>query len=194
MRKYKFLIFFKLIFFIFYSAQVLADNNELIQLTQAALSLISENKIEEIENLEIKSCGADCVSFESSLSEVEFKVQINPKLVSPQITSDNTSRTLHLPSMEVLTLTPSESMRSAFKNWLISHELHPYIGFSKPKTAQTVALQASHITLEQGASSLLQIAPTGMGKTWVLVQTLLKQMREFSKDKKYLLSQLINSN
>ncbi len=182
MKHYSFL--FKIIVLLVCGFQALADSNDLIQLTRNALSYISETKTEEIENLDITSCGTGCVSFGSLSSETEFKLQINSDISSPQVISDNTSRTLQLPFMDVLTLTPSKSMRSAFKNWLISHELHPYVGsFSKPKTAQRAALQASHIALEQGASSLLHIAPTGMGKTWVLVQTLLKQIREFSKDK-----------
>ena len=181
MRKHNCLIAVKLIFLLMFSTQVLAENNELIQLTRKALSLISEHKTEDIKNLEIKDCGINCVSFGSSLSEIQFKLQISSNTPSPYVSSDHTSRTLHLPSLDVLK-SPSlpEPLQSALKVLLISHELHPYIKFSKSKPSQDLALRASTSALEQGASSFLHVSPAGMGKTWVLIQTLLKQMREFS--------------
>ena len=168
-----------------------AVGGDLIQLTQTALSSLSPNRGINIETLNLKTslCESDfshSIAFHSHHSDIEFKLQINPEVPSPQVTSEGRFKTLHIPSLETLKADPlPESLQSYLNTWLIGHEFHPYSsGFSTAKNSQKTALQASHLALQEGASSLLNISPTGMGKTYVLVQTLMKQIREFSDHQK----------
>ena len=83
------------------------------------------------------------------------------------------------------------SMSTLVHRWLVGHELHPYSAseFSL-KPSQATALEASREALkehrsEQGeTSSLLNIAPTGSGKTLVLTQTLMEQIETSLENKK----------
>ena len=182
-----FRILFILLCFLFSPAW--AVGNDLAQLTQTAVSRLSKNNQANIESLNLSACSTGftpSISFHSAHSNIEFKVQINSEISSPQVTFDSISRTLQIPSLETLTADPfPEPLYSAFKTWLIGHEFHPYSsGFSTAKSSQKTALQASTLALQQEADSLLIIAPTGMGKTYVLVQTLMKQIREFSSHQK----------
>ena len=103
------------------------------------------------------------------------------------------------PSSHVSDSSPSNSHSSSIPNsmstlvhrWLVGHELHPYSASeSSLKPSQTTALEASREVLkehrpEQGeTSSLLNIAPTGSGKTLVLTQTLMEQIETSSENKK----------
>ena len=179
--------FFILLCFLFFPAW--ATGSDLTQLTQKALSRFSQNNKANIEPLKISSCSAGfapSLSFRSDHSDIEFKVQINSEISSPEVQYDSQSRTLQIPSLETLKADSlPESLKSTFNNWLIGHEFHPYSsGFSTVKSSQKTALQASILALKEGASSLLNIAPTGMGKTYVLLQTLMTHIREFSNHQK----------
>ena len=85
----------------------------------------------------------------------------------------------------------TNNTRTLVHRWLVGHELHPYSAseFSL-KPSQATALEASREALkehrsEQGeTSSLLNIAPTGSGKTLVLTQTLMEQIETSSENKK----------
>ena len=86
---------------------------------------------------------------------------------------------------------PASSMSTLVHRWLVGHELHPYSAseFSL-KPSQVTALEASRIALKEHrpgegeTSSLLNIAPTGSGKTLVLAQTLMEQIETYSENKK----------
>lgn len=164
------------------------DEHELIELTRVALALISDNKMEGLESLKIVSCGGSCVSFKSS--ELEWRVQIDSTLQGHySLVFDNQLRVLVVSSTAVFNLIDLDvSIRSTFRRWLTGHELHPYSVsshrtlLSKPKPVQETALEASRKALDEGVRSLLLVAPTATGKTWVLVQTLMKQIREFNEN------------
>ena len=86
---------------------------------------------------------------------------------------------------------PPSSMSTLVHRWLVGHELHPYsVSEFSLKPSQATALEASREALkehrpEQGeTSSLLNIAPTGSGKTLVLAQTLMEQIETYSENKK----------
>ena len=85
---------------------------------------------------------------------------------------------------------PPSSMSTLVHRWLVGHELHPYSAseFSL-KPSQATALEASREALKEHrpgegeTSSLLNIAPTGSGKTLVLTQTLMEQIETSSENK-----------
>ena len=175
---------FILLCFLFFPAW--ATGSDLTQLTQKALSHLSQKNIEPLNTSTCSAGFAPSLSFRSDHSDIEFKVQINSEISAPEVKYENNSRTLQIPSLETLKTEPlSEPLKSALNTWLIGHELHPYSsGFFAVKSSQKIALQASILALRQEARSLLNIAPTGMGKTYVLVQTLMTHIREFSNHQK----------
>ena len=71
---------------------------EFTAFVRALLMETSTNKQSDIEKLEIKSCSASCVSFESSQGS-EFKLVIDTDRSEPELSFTRDSRTLTLPSL-----------------------------------------------------------------------------------------------
>ena len=128
---------------------------------------ISPNKKKNIQNLTISSCGKNCLLL-SSKTDIQFQIQTNPQLSSPEITVSRSHKTLQVPSW-------SHSLQEdLLKVWLIGHEVHPYTPPSRVMhtTAQKTAIEAFTKTLMEGIGSFLHIAPTSTGKTLVMVKAL----------------------
>ena len=81
------------------------------------LSLISK-RAELIQTLNMDSCGSNCLAFYSQTG-FQFQIRINSSLSEPQITSDSSSKTLEIPSIDWL----SPISDGYLKTWLIGHEL-----------------------------------------------------------------------
>jgi len=157
-----------LLFIVFLSVSIVAES-ELIPLIRGALIKLSPSQAQSIQNLNITGCGAQCVFFPSSLSEVVFKVKVDKNLKKAfDISFDKLSRTLTLSSAEFLSEKASEEV---LRRFLVSHEFHPYL-YRHIKPSQRVALKAFKQALREGVLSFLHISPTGTGKSVVLAKAL----------------------
>jgi superfamily II DNA or RNA helicase len=149
---------------------------------KARLLLISENKKEDIENMEVEPCGPNCLSF-SSKAGISFQIKIDSSLKEPTIEISPSSKVLTIPSHEWFNRDSSESV---LKSWLIGHEAHPYtspshtIQLTKPQRTALIAFKQS---LKEGAKSFLHIAPTSAGKTLVMAQALKEKLQSHRKSK-----------
>ena len=127
-----------------------------------------------------------------SLPSVSYLEElINSARMSHSSHVNHSSHVIHSSSrMSHSSFIPS-SISTWVHRWLVGHELHPYSAseFSL-KPSQATALEASREALKEHrpgegeTSSLLNIAPTGSGKTLVLAQTLMEQIETYSENKK----------
>ena len=146
------------------------------------LLLISENKKENIQSLNIEPCGPSCLSFNSNTG-VQFKITKDPSLTKPEILLSPSSKTLKVPSYDWLHNSSSDNL---LKSWLIGHEIHPYTSPSKViqyTEAQNTALLAFKQTLKEGVKSFLHIAPTSAGKTLVMANALKEKLQNHRRGK-----------
>ena len=146
------------------------------------LLLIAQNKIEEIQSLEIEPCGSHCLSFYSKTG-FQFQIKKDSSLTEPEITLSPSTKILKIPSYDWLN---SSSSDSAIKRWLIGHEIHPYTSPSKIiqyTEAQNIAFKAFKQALFEGVRSFLHIAPTSAGKTLVLARALKEKLQNNKKNK-----------
>ena len=146
------------------------------------LLLISENKKEDIENMEIEPCGPKCLSF-SSKAGIRFQIKTDSSFKEPEIEVSSSSKVLTVPSYEWLNNGSSETV---IKRWLTGHEAHPYTSPSKiikNTEAQNTAAIAFKQSLKEGAESFLHIAPTSAGKTLVMAQALKEKLQNHRKSK-----------
>ena len=128
-------------------------------------------------------------SYVSPSSHISDSVRVSDS--SPASSNSSPASSNSSPASSNSSSSPASSMSTLVHRWLVGHELHPYSAseFSL-KPSQVTALEASRIALkehrpgESETSSLLNIAPTGSGKTLVLAQTLMEQIETYSENKK----------
>ncbi len=163
-----------------------ADEDTLISLTRRALTGLSPQQAKNIQSLSITSCGALCVSF-PSLSGVTFKIEVDSNVKTSQISFDESSRTLTIPSVQFLEgINTSSDSLEVLRRFLVSHEYHPYLSHHT-KPSQVTALEAFEQALREGALSFLHISPTGTGKSVVLAKAL-KHRMESSTNKLFIVT------
>ena len=178
--------FFIITLSIVFTFNSFAAENGLISLTRNALISLSPLQAQNIQNLSITNCGAQCVSF-PSLSKVMFKVEVDSNVRASQISFDEVSRTLTIPSVQFLEgMDISSDSLEVLRRFLVSHEYHPYLSHHT-KPSQVIALEAFKKALREGVGSFLHISPTGTGKSVVLAKAL-KHRMEVSENKLYIVT------
>ena len=185
-RSKKVLSFFTIVLSVVFTFNSIAVENDLISLTRNALISVSPLQAENIQNLSITSCGAQCVSF-PSLSKVTFKVEVDSSVRTSQISFDEVSRTLTIPSVQFLEgMDTSSDSLEVLRRFLVSHEYHPYLSHHT-KPSQVIALEAFKQALRERVRSFLHISPTGTGKSVVLAKAL-KHRMEVSENKLFIVT------
>ena len=146
------------------------------------LLLIAQNKIEEIQNLDIEPCGPNCLSLQSQAG-LQFQIKKDSSLTEPEIELSPSTKILKIPSHDWLR---DSSSNNVIQRWLVGHEIHPYTSPSKTiqyTEAQNTAFKAFKQALFEGVRSFLHIAPTSAGKTLVLAKALKEKLQNNRKDK-----------
>ncbi len=204
-----YIIFLGIIFFpyslsIANTCEELFDSEDTASAIKNSLSQVL--KTQHLDDLSLEPFSLSGVTLTSETS-ITFRLKVDPSLSVPVFNisqEPNTSKpvkTLLVPSIDFLNSMEGEN---SLRYWLIGHELHPYSSngaFFTPKAVQELAFEAYEQAVESGAGSFLHVAPTGVGKTWVLAQALLDRLTHpqrrkviiITVDKIHLVDQLFQS-